>query len=192
MLDPKNSLLHPRTRLERRRFSNLLARVCFAIMMIMSQERPTLVIICGLPGAGKTTLAKKLAEEMRGVRFCPDEWMQDLGVSLWEEAFRDKLEKRFWKLSQELLKLGQTVILEYGFWAKSERNEKLQVARRLGVRTELHYLDISNDELRRRLKKRGMEGDNEILNGKLEKWAEDFERPGDAEFKLYDNYSTDS
>ncbi len=160
--------------------------------MIMSQERPTLVIICGLPGAGKTTLAKKLAEEMRGVRFCPDEWMQDLGVSLWEEAFRDKLEKRFWKLSQELLKLGQTVILEYGFWAKSERNEKLQVARRLGVRTELHYLDISNDELRRRLKKRGMEGDNEILNGKLEKWAEDFERPGDAEFKLYDNYSTDS
>ncbi len=62
----------------------------------MSGKDSKLVLICGLPGAGKTTLARKMAGELSGVRFCPDEWMEDLGVSLWDEAFRDKLEKRFW------------------------------------------------------------------------------------------------
>jgi predicted kinase len=142
-----------------------------------------------MPGAGKTTLAKKLSEEMPGVRFCPDEWMQDLGVSLWDRPFRDNLEVRFWKLSQELLMRGQTVILEYGFWAKSERDEKLHDARALGVNIELHYLNIPTEELRTRLEKRGMEGDDVILAGKLDEYLKQFEPPSESELKQYDNHS---
>lgn len=153
----------------------------------MSQEVPKLIIVCGLPGAGKTTHAKELAEQMPGIRFCPDEWMEDLGISLLDGKFRDKLEKRFWQLGQEILKLGENVILEYGFWGKSERDEKLQDARKLGVGVELHYLDVPDDELRRRLEKRGMEGDDVILAGRLEEWSAQFERPDEAELKLYDN-----
>jgi predicted kinase len=41
-----------------------------------------LVIVCGLPGSGKTTLARQLAGERRGVRLGQDEWMSALGVNV--------------------------------------------------------------------------------------------------------------
>lgn len=155
----------------------------------MTQEEGSkLILICGLPGAGKTTLARKMAEELPSIRFCPDEWMQDLDVSLWDEAFRDKLEKRLWVFGKELLELGQNVILEYGFWGRSERDEKLHEARALGASVELHYLDVPEEELRKRLQGRGMEGDDAII-GKLEEYSGQFQRPDEAELKLYDNYS---
>lgn len=36
----------------------------------------TLVLVCGLPGSGKTTLAKQLEEERNAVRMCPDDWIE--------------------------------------------------------------------------------------------------------------------
>jgi len=155
----------------------------------MDKKPAKLIIICGLPGSGKTTLAKKMSSELAGIRFCPDEWMEDLGVSLWDAKFRDVLEKRFLALTQDFLKNGQSVILEYGFWSKSERDQLLHLARSLNVGVELHYLDVPEDEIRRRLEKRGMEGDDVILDHKLKEWLGQFERPDDAELRLYDNYS---
>ena len=32
-------------------------------------------MLCGLPGSGKTTLAKKLENERQAIRLCPDEWV---------------------------------------------------------------------------------------------------------------------
>ena len=39
---------------------------------------PTLYLLCGLPGSGKTTLARKLEREAPALRLCPDEWMAPL------------------------------------------------------------------------------------------------------------------
>ena len=38
----------------------------------------TLFLICGLPGAGKTTLAKQLERERPALRLTPDEWIAPL------------------------------------------------------------------------------------------------------------------
>jgi predicted kinase len=75
-----------------------------------------LTLLCGLPGAGKSTVARRLAEEMPAVRLSPDEWMDGLGIDLYDEATRDRLEVLFWLLGRDLLQLGQSVILESGFW----------------------------------------------------------------------------
>lgn len=47
-------------------------------------SRGRLIIGCGLPGSGTTTLAKKWATERGAVRFCPDDWLAALGRDLWE------------------------------------------------------------------------------------------------------------
>jgi predicted kinase len=88
-----------------------------------------LILICGLPGSGKTTLAKELAPKVPAIRLCPDEWKHDLGIDYYDEQRRVQLEARLWRLGQELLTLGQSVILENGFWAREERDEL-----RLGAR----------------------------------------------------------
>lgn len=41
---------------------------------------PRLILVCGLPGAGKTTLARRLADEVPAVRLSGDEWMVALGI----------------------------------------------------------------------------------------------------------------
>ena len=84
---------------------------------------PKLIIVCGLPGAGKTTHAK-LLEELGAIRFCPDEWMEVLSLDLHDEERRAKIESLQWKLSQDLLAQGVTVIIEWGTWGRSEHDAK--------------------------------------------------------------------
>src|SRR4051794_37583246 len=100
---------------------------------------PTLVVICGLPGSGKTTHARVLERELPAVRFCPDEWMRALGISLHDEARRDRVEQFQWTLAKRLLSLGQSVLIEWGTWGRSERDRLREEARALGARVELHY-----------------------------------------------------
>jgi predicted kinase len=148
-----------------------------------------LILICGLPGSGKTTLAKQLATEVPAVRLCPDEWKHDLGIDYYDEQSRVRLEKRLWRLGQELLGLGQSVILENGFWAREERDALRLGARNLGVSVELHYLEAPVDELWRRLEVRNGEakpGTAPIKRADLEKWSQEFEAPEAAELALFD------
>src|SRR5208282_4573232 len=81
-----------------------------------------LIIVCGLPGSGKTTLAKRLEATLRAIRFCPDEWMGALSLDIYDEGKRAKIEALQWKFAQSLLALGLTVILEWGTWGRSERD----------------------------------------------------------------------
>ena len=48
--------------------------------LMVETHTARLVLVCGLPGSGKTTLARRLEETILAVRLCPDEWMADLGL----------------------------------------------------------------------------------------------------------------
>ena len=71
-----------------------------------SRSMPTLILLCGLPGAGKTTRARQLAAERGAVRLCPDEWLASLGTDPRDEPARDRLERTLTGHALGLLALG--------------------------------------------------------------------------------------
>jgi predicted kinase len=143
-----------------------------------------MILLCGLPGSGKTTLAKRLASEVPAVRLSPDEWLLDLGVDLFDEPFRERLERRFRTLAQDLLSLGQNVVLESGFWSRAERDDMLAAGRAVGALVELRYLAVPFDELVRRLATRA--GPVPIPPALLAEYERIFQAPDAEELALFD------
>lgn len=103
-------------------------------------EKPVLTLMVGLPGSGKTTLAKRLEAETGAVRFTPDEWHLFLfgddfhhpEEHALHDARHDRVEQLMWSLGKQLLARGVSVILDFGFWAREEREEKYREAMALG------------------------------------------------------------
>ena len=156
----------------------------------MAQRSSTrLVLVCGLPASGKSTLARQLAAEIPAIRLDKDEWTTQLGFDVWDDEFRVRLEQQLWTITQELLVQGQSVILEWGHWARAERDEKRLGARDLGVGVELHYLDAPLEELIERAERRNATGEwnaSPMTRAHFEQWATIFEPPDDEELRLFD------
>jgi predicted kinase len=154
--------------------------------------QPRLVLVCGLPASGKTTLAHVLADAYGAVRLNPDEWELALGVDPFDEGFQGRLEAQFWDLTQRLLVLGTSVVLEWGFWARWERDEKREAARALGVAVELRFLDAPYEELVRRVVARHAAGGIAITESHMERYRATFQPPTEDELALYDPPLPDS
>ena len=153
----------------------------------MSEAR--LILTCGLPGAGKTKLATRLAAERGAVRLTKDEWLWALGSTPWDEPTRERVEHELWRLAREILRLGVSVVLDFGLWARIERDEMRSAARCLDAGVELHYLDVPTDELWRRIEARNSEppwDSYPIRRADLEGWLRLFQAPDAAELALFD------
>lgn len=146
-----------------------------------------LVIVSGLPGSGKTTEARRLGHERRGVRFCPDEWMSALGVSVWDSDVRARFEALRWEVAVQVLRAGGTAIIEWGTWGREERERLRAEAQAVGARTELLFLEVPVDELWRRIRERGAEDPPMERSDLLEMHAYvESQRPDAAELDRFD------
>jgi predicted kinase len=148
---------------------------------------PTLLLLCGLPGSGKTTLAKKLERERHALRLSPDEWLWSLSIDLYDEAKRTAVEILQWDLAARALALGVDVILENGFWSRAERDDYRSRAKALGAHVELFFLDVSRDELRTRLDKRNKDLPSAMAHidaATLDLWWSRFEPPASDELEV--------
>lgn len=149
------------------------------------ENRPRLIIVCGLPGSGKTTHAKQIEQNLHAVRLCADEWMRAIGINLWASDARQRIENLQWDIARQILTLGRNVVIEWGTWGRSERDVLRTEARKLGAAIELHFLDAPVDVLFERIRRRDMETPAITLED-LQKWSQIFERPTSEEMALFD------
>jgi len=155
----------------------------------MAKSSARLVLVCGLPASGKSTLARQLAPKIPAITLDKDGWVTQLGADVWDEEFRIRLERQLWVLTQDLLAQGQSVILDWGHWARVERDEKRLGARSLGAAVELHYLHAPLEELLERAERRSASGEwtaSPITRAHFEDWAANFQPPDEEESLLFD------
>ena len=143
--------------------------------------RPTLHLLVGLPGSGKTTLARRLEAEHRALRLTPDEWMQPLFGEGEAGGKRWVLESELlWGVAARVLGLGVGVVLDFGLWAREERDDFRARGEALGARVELVWLDLPREELWRRLEARNCAlpaGTFSITRAELDGWWDLLQRP---------------
>lgn len=144
----------------------------------------TLHLMVGLPCSGKTTLAQKLEHELPALRLTTDEWHVLLFGQDAKEPDHDArhtlIEAMLWKIASRALELGVNVILDFGFWAREEREDYRSRAKQLGASTEVHFLDVSEDELLRRLEERNLRPSQEsfiISEEAMKPWIAFFQEP---------------
>jgi predicted kinase len=137
-----------------------------------------------LPCSGKTTLAQKLEHELPALRLTPDEWHIRLFGQDAEEPEHDArhslIEAILWNIASRALVLGTNVILDFGFWAREEREDFRLRAKQLGASSEVHSLDVPEDELMRRLAVRNSQLSQtsfHISEDMMKLWIAFFQKP---------------
>jgi predicted kinase len=150
----------------------------------------TLFLLCGLPGAGKTTLARQMEQERPALRLSPDEWIAQILADASDQAELDRLrspiESVQWEIAARALHLGIDVILEWGFWSREERMKYRAQAEALGARVEVRFLEVGREELWARLSKRNANlppGTFVITEDQLHLWWTLFQPPSAEEME---------
>jgi predicted kinase len=106
----------------------------------------TLFLMVGLPGAGKTTRARELALVHDALRLTPDEWhLLLLGTSLRADGKRDVLEAQMISIALRTLRLGTSVVLDFGLWGRDERSALRWLAGEAGASCQIVYLPVDLD-----------------------------------------------
>jgi predicted kinase len=120
---------------------------------------PKLMFLCGKMAAGKSTLARDLAERHSAVLVVQDEFLEHLfpGEITNMAGFLDRSSRLRNALMPHicmLLSRGTSVVLDFPGNTKAQRTWFREMFERARVKHELHYLDVSDALCKRQLSQR--------------------------------------
>ena len=116
-----------------------------------------LIAICGKICSGKSYYAKQLKEKENAVVLSCDEvtnilFDNDLGDK------HDEMSKRIWnyllKKSEDIIKTNTNVILDWGFWAKKDRQFITDYFNIKNISCEWHYVDVDKETWQKNISER--------------------------------------
>jgi len=150
------------------------------------QGAATMVLMVGLAGAGKTTRAKELAAAHRALRLTPDEWMIPLFGEPLADGKRFVLEGRLVSVALQALRLGLSVVLDYGLWGRDERSALRWLARSAGAACQVVYLPVDRDVMLARIAHRQATTPEQTFpmsEADVDQWREQFQAPDADELR---------
>ncbi|MDY6407428.1 MAG: AAA family ATPase [Pseudomonadota bacterium] len=121
---------------------------------------PTIHCMSGYIGFGKTTCAKKLAEEYHAKRLTPDEVMIDLYGTDVKSDFMEKAEhvnEYIWREIEKYIAAGQDVIYDSGPWGVADRKYIMDRASKLNATVIWHQMECRIETAKRRTLERAKE-----------------------------------
>lgn len=114
-------------------------------------ERPTLYLLMGLPGSGKTTAARHIAKFTGAVHLSSDNFRLSMfEAPTFSQDEHDSLYKMLDYMCELLLKNGTSVVYDANLNRLEHRKEKYALAKKLKVPTKLLWLQVHTDTAKKR------------------------------------------
>ena len=122
----------------------------------MNKKQPIAYVICGFIGAGKTTFARKLEKETKAIRITKDEWIIKIfGNKITSDKNFESYDKNITELATDIafriLKSGKDVIIDEGFWVKSQRDDIKKKLLQAGANPIFYYVKSSIKQMKERV-----------------------------------------
>lgn len=151
-------------------------------------EQATLHLICGKIAAGKSTLARSLAETPGTILIREDFWLSELyGDQMQTLAdyvkFSAKLRTALKPHIVDLLRSGLSVVLDFPANTIELRLWMRGLFETADCEHQLHLIDVSDDVCRERLRQRNASGEHEfqVSDEQFERVSRHYQPPAEAE-----------
>ena len=131
----------------------------------MSDRRPTVHVLVGLPGAGKTTTARRISAHAPAVHFSLDEWMLRLHrLAYDDEQYVERLSScrdLMLDLAAQVLSAGVDVTLDWNHFSREKRAASAAWAAEHEADYVVHHVMTPVEVARDRLAQRNRRGEAE-------------------------------